>query len=287
MIGTVGVCSWSLRADSPEHLVALAHQCGVHGVQLALEPIRSGRWDMEHTREVLLRGGVRILSGMFEPAGEDYSTLESIAATGGLRPGRTWHENLERAESCAHIAERLGIGLVTFHAGFMPHAPPGEAPPPERAVLLERLVAVAGAFASRGVRLGLETGQESASTLVDVLGEIGHDAVGVNFDPANMILYAMGDPVRALELLLPWVVQVHLKDATPAPTPGVWGTEVPIGEGAVDWHAFATLLHAHPRTIDAVIEREAGENRVSDIQRGSTFLAGIDALAGCFGGEHA
>ena len=37
--------------------------------------------------------------------------------------------------------------------------------------------------------------------------------MGVNFDPANMLLYDKGDPIEALRLLGPWVRQVHIKDA--------------------------------------------------------------------------
>ena len=91
------------------------------------------------------------------------------------------------------------------------------------------------------------------------------DHAGVNFDPANMILYGMGDPVEALRALLPHVLQVHVKDATPTAEPGTWGAEVPAGTGAVDWPAFFAVLSGAGRPIDLMIEREAGGTRVADI----------------------
>ncbi|TVR99762.1 MAG: sugar phosphate isomerase/epimerase, partial [Phycisphaerales bacterium] len=135
---------------------------------------------------------------------------------------------------------------------------------PERPKMLDRLRAVADAFEDRGVAVGLETGQESATTLLEVLGELDRPSVGVNFDPANMALYGMGDPVEALRLLLDRVVQVHIKDARPTRAPGEWGTEVPVGEGVVDWKAFFNVLRSHGRGIDMLIEREAGDDRVGD-----------------------
>src|SRR5690606_15401196 len=109
--------------------------------------------------------GIRILSGMMETIGEDYSTLESIRRTGGVAPDETWEANLLVAAQCAQIAEALGITLVTFHAGFIPH----DADDPRRGELTERVRQIARVFASRGVRVALETGQETAETLAELL----------------------------------------------------------------------------------------------------------------------
>src|SRR5688572_12996243 len=122
---------------------------------------------------------------MMSTHGEDYSTLATIRETGGLRPDRHWKRNLEAAREDTALARRLGLDLVTFHAGFLPE----QRSDPERAKLLDRLRLVCDAFHEQGVRLGFETGQESAETLSEVLAELDHPAAGVNFDPANMILY--------------------------------------------------------------------------------------------------
>ena len=88
----------------------------------------------------------------------------------------------------------------------------------------------------------------------------------MNFDPANMILYAMGDPVEAVKKLAPHIMQIHIKDAVPAETPGSWGSEVPAGTGAVDWDAFFVAVESVPRQVDAIIEREAGDARIEDVR---------------------
>ena len=90
--------------------------------------------------------------------------------------------------------------------------------------------------------------------------------MGVNFDPANMILYGKGDPVQAVTELLPYVKQVHVKDALPTKEPGTWGNEVAVGTGAVDWTAFLAVLERGGFRGDFCIEREAGDQRIEDIR---------------------
>lgn len=255
----LGVCSWSLEARSPRELVERVKAVGVKHVQLGLDAIRKGEWGEVETINTLRSAGIGVLSGMIGMAGEDYSTLETIKATGGVRPDATWKENLAAAKTNAALARRLGLSLVTFHAGFIPHEAGAE-----RTRMIGRLREMADVFDGAGVRLAFETGQETADTLLEALDELDRPGVGVNFDPANMILYGMGDPIAALSKLAPRVVQVHIKDAVPSKTRGEWGSEVASGTGAVDWKAFFRVLRERGLGCDLLIEREAGTQRVKD-----------------------
>jgi sugar phosphate isomerase/epimerase len=80
-----------------------------------------------------------------------------------------------------------------------------------------------------------------------------------------MILYGKGNPVEALRVLSPWLRQVHIKDATSTEIPGTWGAEVAVGSGEVDWPAFFAALRGLHFAGNLVIEREAGDQRVTDI----------------------
>jgi L-ribulose-5-phosphate 3-epimerase len=268
----VGVCSWSLRPTGPADLVEKVRLCGLSAVQLALDPIRRGEWPEEQTVRLLGDAGIGILSGMMGMEGEDYSTLESIRRTGGVRPDETWERNLAAARENAQIAHRLGLRLVTFHGGFLPHEGAGPTEKAERHTMVQRLRELAAVFATWSVKVGLETGQEDAPTLIGVLNDLGKPVVGVNFDPANMILYGMGDPVAALQRLAPWVRQVHVKDARASKVPGQWGAEVPVGDGQVDWPGFFGVLRGAGLDVDLVVEREAGHSRVDDVRRAGMFV---------------
>lgn len=270
----LGACSWSLRAEALGDLADLIREVGVHYVQLGLDPVIHGVWKIDEIRKAFGEAEIEILSGMMGTKAEDYSTLDTIRETGGVRPTRHWKANLDAAKACAIAAKDLGLGLVSFHAGFLPH----DKSDPERGVLIERLQILADVFADQGVKVAYETGQESAETLLDVLGEIDRTNVGVNFDPANMILYGMGDPVEALRALSSHVLQVHIKDATATLTPGTWGAEVPVGAGGVDWRSFFEVLRDANVGCDLMIEREAGDERVQDMRTARGLLEGLGVV---------
>ena len=96
--------------------------------------------------------------------------------------------------------------------------------------------------------------------------------VGVNFDPANMILYGTGDPIEAFEKLAPHVMQVHIKDAVASTEPDQWGTEVRAGTGDVDWPGFFDVIKRLKTPADLMIERESGDSRVSDMREARTLI---------------
>jgi sugar phosphate isomerase/epimerase len=135
-----------------------------------------------------------------------------------------------------------------------------------------RIEQIAGLFSAKGIDLGFETGQESADTLKLFLQKLNRPSVGVNFDPANMILYAKGDPIDALNTLAPFLKQCHIKDATLTKEPGTWGEEVTVGTGEVDWTAFLTTLDNLGFNGDCCIEREAGDQRIADIRTAKEFV---------------
>jgi sugar phosphate isomerase/epimerase len=265
----LAVCSWSLPAASPAELAGKILGTGVRRVQLALDPLRESPEIWSPTAGEFRRNGIAIISGMFGCVGEDYSTLETIRLTGGIAPEATWPQNFKNIQAAAALAGKLGLKLVTFHAGFLPHDP-GD---PDFGKLAERLALVADIFAARKIELALETGQESAQELAVMLRRVGRPNLGVNFDPANIILYGRDDVPGALRVLAPWIRQVHIKDARRTKTPGTWGEEVVVGTGDVDWRDFLATLKAAHFGGHAVIEREAGMNRIADIRAAKEIVS--------------
>jgi len=256
----LAVCSWSLQPSTPQDLVAKLQLTAIPRVQLALDPQGSLS---EETGILLRKNGIAIVSGMFGCVGEDYFTLESIRATGGIAPDSTWSQNLVNIHAHAVRAEKLGLRLVTFHAGFLPH----DETDLNFLKMLQRIKKVADIFAAKNINVALETGQETASSLATVLRKLDCPNLGVNFDLANMILYDQGDPIAALRILGPWIQQVHIKDAKRTTIPGAWGQEVGVGTGDVDWPKFFAILREINFAGNFVIEREAGNQRLVDVCR--------------------
>jgi sugar phosphate isomerase/epimerase len=113
----------------------------------------------------------------------------------------------------------------------------------------------------------METGQEPAGELLEFLHDLKRDNVGINFDPANMILYGAGDPIAAIKTLGRFIRHVHVKDATASSKPGAeWGEEVPFGTGQVGADRFIEALHGVEYRGPLCIEREAGNQRLADVK---------------------
>ncbi len=267
----LGVCSWSLHPRNPADLVEQVKQLGLRQVQLVLNPVSDQPDVWGGVAQVLAEGGIAVRSGMFHCVGEDYSTLETIRKTGGVIRDQTWPDNERIAQRAAATARALGLSVVSTHAGFLPE----DSADPRFEKLVGRIARLAEILSDHGQTLLFETGQEDADTLLrflEALDGAGADNVGVNFDPANMILYAKGEPVSSLRRLMPRVRQVHAKDATKTRTPGTWGTEVAVGKGEVDWPAFMQVLAKADFEGPIMIEREAGDQRIADIRSAVAVL---------------
>jgi sugar phosphate isomerase/epimerase/NAD(P)H-dependent FMN reductase len=270
-IDRTAVCSWSLQPASPAELLERLAGTGVRALQLHLDPLREHPVAWADTARLCAQHGVRLVSGMMTTVGEDYTTLDTIRITGGVVPDATWEQNWKNFEANARIAVHLGLRLVTLHAGFLPH----DESDPSFARLLDRIGRIADLFAFHGLEISFETGQEDAPSLRQFLIRLNRANVGVNFDPANMLLYDKGDPVAALRTLAPWIRQVHLKDARRTRVPGTWGEEVVVGTGEVDWPAFFRTLQEIDFRGNLCFEREAGTQRVTDLAAGRSFIESL------------
>jgi sugar phosphate isomerase/epimerase len=197
--------------------------------------------------------GVRITAVFAGFDGESYIDIPTVARTVGLTPLATRDARFEEMKDISDFARMLGVEAVGLHIGFVPH---GATDPLHR-----ELVAVARELCdycqANDQNLHLETGQESADTLLEFLGEVGRKNLFINFDPANMILYGCGEPIETLRKVGRYVRSVHCKDAKWAANPGVdWGVETSLGEGDVGIETFLRTLAEVGYTGPLTIERE-------------------------------
>jgi L-ribulose-5-phosphate 3-epimerase len=263
----VGVCSWSLRMDVPGVAGAMRELGLEHvhlGIRQVVEDSGSGCFDTIKAQDWT------ITSTMIDFPQEDYSTLESIRVTGGVAPDEHWQRNHNLFLGAVIATARLGVKYLSMHAGFI-----DESDEEHASKMRSRVRTLANVAADNGVILLLETGQETAQQLRDFLEELDHDSVGVNFDPANMILYDKGDPIEAVRVLAPWIHHLHIKDAVRTKQPGTWGSEVPWGDGQVGIGQFLGVLEEVGYDGALAIEREAGDNRVGDIRLAIERLATV------------
>ena len=249
-------------------VAAQMEKSGVKGIHLALGPFiapdgRHGASESAETwqfvKEKVAKGEWVVMSTMVGTVGEDYSTLATIRETGGIVPDRHWAANKRIVTRGAQLTQELGCAYMSGHAGFL-----DEGNPKAYKKYIERVTWMRDECRKYGVTLILESGQETAEDLAAFMPRV--PGVGINFDPANMILYAKGEPLEAVKILMPWIRQVHVKDACVTKTPGTWGTEVVWGAGEVGGRSFIAELAALGYKGNFVIEREAGDDRPGDIR---------------------
>ena len=271
----IGVCSWSLQVTSIPELVGFLDRLGVRVVQIACGDPHHASWSEGDAMPAAAKAAGLMMSGaMLGFPGEDYTTPATIERTGGFGDPATRPDRLETLKWGLARTRELGLDSLTFHAGFIPE--PGR---PGRREMLSTLAEVGRLASDAGVTAAFETGQESAANLKTTLDELACEAIRINFDPANVILYGHAEPIRALEELSPYLHSVHVKDATPPAVPGAWGSEVPLGQGATDTTGFVAALKRIGFLGPLVIEREVGTQaeRFADIAAGVLLLRELRA----------
>ncbi|MEE8452812.1 MAG: sugar phosphate isomerase/epimerase family protein [Thermoguttaceae bacterium] len=221
---------------------------------------------------------ITVVFGGFE--GESYADIPTCQKTVGLVPPETRVARTQEMKEIADFAKLLGVDTVGLHIGFVPH----DTTDPMFGEVVDVAREVCDHCKQNGQRLHLETGQESADALLQFLAAVDRDNLGVNFDPANMILYGSGEPIEALKKIGPHVASVHCKDAKWAANPGdEWGAEVPLGEGDVGMETFLRTLdelgYDGPLTIEREIPQDP-ERQKEEIGRGMGLLNELKAKIG-------
>jgi sugar phosphate isomerase/epimerase len=243
---------------------------GIENVHLAARPALEENGN-EYLKAVQQQNWT-ISSTMIDFAQEDYSTLESIRKTGGIAPDEWWARNRKLFTGAVEVTRQLRVKYVSMHAGFIDTTQAEYA-----GKFHDRIRRLADAAAEKHILLLMETGQESAQELREFLQKLNHPFVGVNFDPANMILYNKDEPCEAVGVLAPWIKHIHIKDAIRTKQPGPWGMEVPWGEGEVGAENFLKALKEIGYEGTLAVEREWGDDRFDDIRLAVERLSRFDA----------
>jgi L-ribulose-5-phosphate 3-epimerase len=266
----LGVCSWSLQVGSVPELVRLLDKLGTNFTQIACGDPHHASWQEGDTMPMAARtSSLKFTGAMIGFPGEDYTTPDTIKKSGGFGDPETRAARIETLKWALERTKALGLTDLMLHAGFIPE--PGD---PERKSMLDTLAHAAQLAAEKSVTLAFETGQETADLLRLTLDELKCPNLKVNFDPANMLLYNMGDPIRAVRILGKDIRSVHLKDAKRPTVPGHWGEEVPLGEGEVNIPDFLQALAEVEFDGPLAVEREVGDQqgRVRDVAHGLTVV---------------
>lgn len=180
----------------------------------------------------------------------------------GLVPPEYRRMRIDALKVGADFAAAFGAPAIITHCGFIPDACGSSLYRETLAAIYE----VASYCADKKIGFWFETGQETPITLLRMIEDLRLPNLGINLDPANLILYGMGNPVDALDVFGKYVRCIHAKDGI-YPTNGrSLGHEVKVGDGKVNFPVMAKKLAELGYDGAYIIEREiSGEQQKKDI----------------------
>jgi sugar phosphate isomerase/epimerase len=190
----------------------------------------------------------------------------------GLVPVTYRLDRLKMLMKGSDFAAKINVRDLTTHVGYIPEDPNQ----PEYKSLVASLRYLAQYCQRNGQNFLFETGQETPITLLRTIEDIGLCNVGINLDPANLILYGKANPVDALDVFGKYVLGVHAKDGLYPTTGRNLGTEVPLGQGKVNIPAFIARLKEVGYDGPLTIEREiSGDLQTADILAAKKLLESL------------
>jgi sugar phosphate isomerase/epimerase len=190
-------------------------------------------------------------------------------ATVGLVPAAYRQQRLDVLKRGSDFAAELDVEDVVTHMGFIP-ADPYHA---DYAGLVGAIRHLAMHCGRNGQYFLFETGQEAPVVLLRTIEDAGAGNLGVNLDPANLLMYGMGNPLDALEVFGPLVRNVHAKDGLCPDDGRRLGRETKLGQGRVNYPEFIKKLKQLGYDRYITIEREiGGEEQREDIRAAKKLL---------------
>ena len=266
----IGVMFWAGRdpRETLREVKALGVSCGQLGVPGDM-PLEGAA---EAWRSALEQEDFTVVTVFCAYVGESYADIPTVEKTVGFIPESTRAEREQRTKDVSHFAAAIGVKSIACHVGFVPE----DRSDPKYTAVRDLVRRICDHAALHGQTFALETGQEPAEILLEFLKDVDRKNLGINFDPANLIMYGSGDPIQAVEVLHEHLLSVHAKDGTwpPKKPEGALGTEAPLGEGAVGMDKFIAKLKqvGYKGTLNVEREIDDLEQKKIDMRKGVDLL---------------
>lgn len=271
----IGVIIDSFRTDIPT-AVKKAAECGAQGIQVyatrgAMSPVELVGAKRKEFLDLVKSNGLVI------------SALCGDLGGGGFIHKDLNRERVDYSKKILDMAMELETNVVTTHIGVVPSDPNHD----RYKIMQEACRELAEYADSIGAHFAVETGPETSAVLKSFLDSLESTGVGVNLDPANLVMVTGDDPVGAVHNLKDYIVHTHAKDGKqlfyrdPEIVYGIKKDvivtddsfiEVPLGEGSVPFPAYLKALEDIGFNGFLTIEREVGDNPEKDIRAAVEFL---------------
>lgn len=263
----IGVMA-SLKADGPT--LKYVADFGLKVCQVVSWDQAKFRDDLaDKLREESRATGVRITSFWAGYPGPAVWNFVDGPVTLGLIPAEHRQIRVAALKKAGDFAKRAEIPAIVTHLGFIPENPRD----PVFGEVVEAVREIADHVKKMGIEFWFETGQETPVTLLRLIQTVGTGNLGINLDPANLILYGKASPVDALDVFGKYVKGIHAKDGMYPTDPMKLGHEVKVGTGKVRFPDLVKGLKEVGYEGDYIIEREIkGDQQKKDIEETIVYL---------------
>jgi sugar phosphate isomerase/epimerase len=270
MIGGIGVVTSLNKEGSELHRVK---EYGLNSCQLiSWDPTL---WTAEIADKVAKEAQsleIRIVGFWAGWSGPAVWDLVDGPETLGIVPEKYRTERKQYLIQAGGFAQIIGTPAVITHLGFIPENPSD----PRFSDVVDTVREIAEEFKALGLQFWFESGQETPITLLRLIRSVGTSNLGINLDPANLILYGKANPIDALGILGDYVKCVHAKDGRYPNDPMRTGQQVRVGDGQVDFPRFLKRLEEIGYSGELIIEREIkGEKQIEDIVYTINYLQNL------------
>lgn len=278
----IGVLSGLFRLPI-DRVIDQAEILGIHGIQ-------GNGVQGELLPEILSPNERKQLLRRMKDANLEFSALFGDLGGHGFQLRSENKEKISRSCKIVDLACDLETSIITTHIGVVPEDSKSET----YQIMQEACFAIGNYAQKNGIVFGIETGPESPERLKTFLDSLGSKGLGVNYDPANLVMVLDEDPVQGVRTLAEYIVHTHAKDGIHLhkcdPVAlydafaeegiegfdfGTYFNETPIGEGSVDWAAYVQELKRIGYDGFLTIEREIGETSFDDISKSVKLIRNL------------
>ncbi len=196
-------------------------------------------------------------------------------------------QRIDETRRMFDLTRELGCNILTTHIGVIP----SDKKHPRWSVLYDALNELSISGKDANVHIAIETGPESPETLKSFVEAIENGYVGVNYDPANLVMVLGEDPIKGVKTLAKHILHTHAKDGKLLKFVGaesIYGffaeggiedlriedcfIETPLGQGEAKIPEWVATLNEVGYKGYLTIEREVGLDPYNDIKMAVEYL---------------
>ena len=249
-------------------------------VEYGLDTCQLVNWDphlwTEKTADLVRRRisetGIRVTGFWAGWSGPKAWNFAEGPSTLGIVPVQYRTTRVAELKRAATFAEACGLPCIMTHLGFIPE----NSSDPLFPGVVDAVREIAEFSANLGLEFWFETGQETPVAMRRLIEVVDTGNLGLNLDPANLILYGKANPVDSLDVFGDYVRNIHVKDGFYPTDPMELGAEVKVGAGKVDYPRFLRALRDIGFAGELIIEREiSGEEQKRDIRDTVDYLKSL------------